>query len=105
MTINSPGDMEQARTRLQELRKQLTYHAHRYYVLDDPIIADVEYDRMLYPQHAHEFEKTITSHAWAKLQAMAADKISKGSRLHPSVQEHIQSIIDGDVPFEYRIVD
>ena len=46
MTINSPGDMEQARARLQELREQLTFHAHRYYVLDDPVIADVEYDRM-----------------------------------------------------------
>jgi len=46
LTINSPGDMEQARARLQELREQLTFHAHRYYVLDDPVIADVEYDRM-----------------------------------------------------------
>ena len=46
MTINSPGNMEQARARLQELREQLTYHAHRYYVLDDPVIADGEYDRM-----------------------------------------------------------
>lgn len=46
MTTNSPGDMEQARTRLQELREQLSFHAHRYYVLDDPVIADVEYDGM-----------------------------------------------------------
>ncbi|MBW1750451.1 MAG: NAD-dependent DNA ligase LigA [Deltaproteobacteria bacterium] len=38
--------MEQAKARLQELREQLTFHAHRYYVLDDPVIADVEYDRM-----------------------------------------------------------
>jgi len=46
LTINNPADMEQTRTRLQELREQLTFHAHRYYVLDDPVIADVEYDRM-----------------------------------------------------------
>lgn len=46
MTINSLKDMEQVKARLQELREQLTYHAHRYYVLDDPVIADVEYDRM-----------------------------------------------------------
>lgn len=37
---------EQARERLCELREQLTCHAHRYYVLDDPIIADGEYDRL-----------------------------------------------------------
>lgn len=37
---------EPARKRLAELREQLNYHAHRYYVLDDPLIADVEYDRL-----------------------------------------------------------
>ncbi len=39
-------EQKQAELELQELRKQLTYHGHRYYVLDDPVIADVEYDRM-----------------------------------------------------------
>jgi DNA ligase (NAD+) len=38
--------MEEARTRLHELRELLNFHAHRYYVLDDPVIADGEYDRM-----------------------------------------------------------
>lgn len=37
---------EQAANRLAELREQLNYHAYRYYVLDDPLIADVEYDRL-----------------------------------------------------------
>ncbi len=37
---------EQARERLRALREQLTCHAHRYYVLDDPIIADGEYDKL-----------------------------------------------------------
>jgi len=31
---------------IDELRKQLRYHSHRYYVLDDPHIPDAEYDRM-----------------------------------------------------------
>ena len=34
------------RQRLQALRKELHLHAHRYYVLDDPILADAEYDRL-----------------------------------------------------------
>ena len=37
---------EEAASRLQELRDQLNFHAHRYYVLDDPVIADGEYDRL-----------------------------------------------------------
>lgn len=32
--------------RLAELRNQLNYHNYRYYVLDNPVIADVEYDRL-----------------------------------------------------------
>ena len=36
-----------AAKRAAELRKQLEYHGHRYYVLDDPEISDVEYDELL----------------------------------------------------------
>ena len=34
------------RARLEALRKQLHEHSYRYYVLDDPSIPDVEYDRL-----------------------------------------------------------
>lgn len=40
-----PGDEEAAR-RLAELRQALHLHAYRYHVLDDPLIADGEYDRL-----------------------------------------------------------
>jgi DNA ligase (NAD+) len=33
--------------RAAELREQLDYHGHRYYVLDDPEISDPEYDELL----------------------------------------------------------
>lgn len=33
--------------RAQELREQLQYHAHRYYVLDEPEISDAQYDVLL----------------------------------------------------------
>ncbi|HEX5980684.1 MAG TPA: hypothetical protein VFY52_06305, partial [Thermoleophilaceae bacterium] len=36
-----------AAERAQELRKQLEYHNHRYYVLDDPEISDAGYDALL----------------------------------------------------------
>ncbi|WP_319550436.1 NAD-dependent DNA ligase LigA [Desulfogranum marinum] len=32
--------------RIEELRQQLHAHGHRYYVLDDPVISDGEYDRL-----------------------------------------------------------
>ncbi len=37
---------EEIKEQVRDLREQLNYHNYRYYVLDDPIIADVEYDRM-----------------------------------------------------------
>jgi DNA ligase (NAD+) len=32
--------------RLEKLREQIRFHAHRYYVLDDPVISDGEYDAL-----------------------------------------------------------
>ena len=40
MSTNDPAAQAQA------LREQLHFHAHRYYVLDDPQIPDAEYDRL-----------------------------------------------------------
>ncbi len=33
--------------RVEELRSALHHHNHRYFVLDDPVISDAEYDRMM----------------------------------------------------------
>ncbi|HHO48214.1 MAG TPA: NAD-dependent DNA ligase LigA [Desulfobacteraceae bacterium] len=41
-----PGDEQRAAERLAELRREISYHDHRYYVLDDPVISDAEYDRL-----------------------------------------------------------
>ena len=37
---------EAAAQRLATLRRELHRHAHHYYVLDDPLISDGEYDRL-----------------------------------------------------------
>ena len=34
-------------SRVDELRRQLEHHNHRYYVLDDPEVSDAEYDQLL----------------------------------------------------------
>ncbi len=37
---------EEAQKEIEKLRKDLHYHNYRYYVLDDPVISDAEYDRL-----------------------------------------------------------
>ncbi|MFD1260560.1 NAD-dependent DNA ligase LigA [Entomomonas asaccharolytica] len=37
---------EQAILRIEQLRKELNHHSYQYYVLDNPTIPDVEYDRL-----------------------------------------------------------
>lgn len=44
---NPSMNLEQARAEAQRLREELNYHAYRYYVLDDPVVSDEEYDAMM----------------------------------------------------------
>ena len=38
---------DEIRKRVEELRKEIHYHNYRYYVLNQPVISDAEYDRLL----------------------------------------------------------
>lgn len=40
-------DKQAAAARIEELRRQINYHNYRYYVLDQPVISDAEYDRLM----------------------------------------------------------
>ena len=37
----------EAKLRVEELREQINHHSYRYHVLDDPEVADVEYDELV----------------------------------------------------------
>ena len=36
-----------AKEELEQLKKEVAYHSYRYYALDDPVISDAEYDRLM----------------------------------------------------------
>ncbi len=46
-TIMAAMDAKGLRSRYEGLKSQLHFHNHRYHVLDQPVISDAEYDRML----------------------------------------------------------
>jgi DNA ligase (NAD+) len=56
MSPTSPISDSAAAQRAAELREQLHYHAHRYYVLDDPQLPDAEYDKLFQELQAIEAE-------------------------------------------------
>ena len=72
----------------------------------------IDWKNMLYPQYEERFEKTIPRKIFEGLQEKAKkilaesdkDKKTYGhSTLHPVVRKHMESIINGVVPFGYVI--
>jgi len=64
----------------------------------------IDYDLMLYPQYQYRFEKTISKETWEKLQEMALKNVSEKHKFtHPDVLKHWESIVDGIVPFGYKV--
>jgi len=55
-------DEQQAEKRLAELRREIRFHDHQYYVLDAPVISDGEYDRLYREliKFEEEFPQLIT---------------------------------------------
>ena len=51
--MSAPPDLL---ARVEELRRELAFHGHRYYVLDDPVIGDDRYDALLDELRAIEAE-------------------------------------------------
>lgn len=64
----------------------------------------VKFEHMLYPQYEEYFQQTISSETFKYLQEKAKQKIDEGNA-HFAVLAHWQSIVDGKVPFGYKIKD
>ena len=52
----STGDIDAARVRLEQLRSAVSYHQHRYYVLDNPELSDAAFDALFQELQALETE-------------------------------------------------
>ena len=40
-------DLDEIKSRIEELRTQINHHNYRYHVLDSPEISDAEYDLLM----------------------------------------------------------
>lgn len=58
----------------------------------------VEYRDMLFPQYDSKF-KQISKETWTYLQEEATKSLASETLMNPRVREHMQSIVNGVVPF------
>ena len=67
-------------------------------------LALLDYSNMLYPQYEYHFQRKISGDTWKWLQKKAEDMLSDdGAMMHPNVIKHLQTIVDGVVPFGYEV--
>jgi len=62
-----------------------------------------DWDNVLYPQYKDDFEKIIPGDVWVAIQKEARKNLDTVSGARPAVVAHWQSIVDGIVPFGYRV--
>src|SRR3954466_3604334 len=72
-----PPGLAPVAERAEELRKQLSHHGHRYYVLDDPEIGDDEYDKLLDELRSIEAEHPELLTPDSPTQRIGGEPISK----------------------------
>lgn len=65
----------------------------------------VNYDDMLYPQYEDKYEKTISKSTFEALQKAAKKNLETSGYAHPNVINHWESIVKGNVPFDYVVRD
>lgn len=63
----------------------------------------LEYDNMIYPQYAEQFDKIISANTWEHLQKKAAEHLAAETHAHPDIAAHWRGIVEGKVPFGYRV--
>jgi hypothetical protein len=76
----------------------------KFLTMNDGPVRLQEFNNMLYPQYAENFEKTITPETWEFLQKEADKNLTENTKhTHPNVLNHWKSIKNGQVPFGYQV--
>jgi DNA ligase (NAD+) len=86
-------------SRAKELREALEYHAHRYYVLDDPEVGDDVYDRLLDELRTLEREHPELASADSPTQRVGGEPVGRLEKV-----EHLEPMLSlGNVRTEAEL--
>jgi DNA ligase (NAD+) len=110
-----PMVQPEAEERVAELRRAINYHNYRYYVLDDPVVSDAEYDALMDELRALEAQhpELVTpdsptqrvgaqpAEGFAKVAhpapVLSLDKATSGEELH-AWWERVSKFLPADAP-------
>src|SRR3984885_8981925 len=93
---NKAGGRDEA-ARAAELRKQIDYHAYRYYVLDDPEIGDDQYDALFNELKALEEEHPELVSPDSPTQRVAPEPVSELEKVrHPQPMLSLGNVHSAD---------
>lgn len=65
----------------------------------------LDYDNLLYPQYDYKFEKAISESRWKTVQKQAERLLKEDEFACHDVVDHWKSIVDGNLPFGFKIGD
>jgi len=108
-------DIEQE---VEELRRTIDYHNHRYYVLDDPVVSDAEYDRLFHRLVELERQHPELSRPTSPTQRVGAPPAEKFQTVRHTVpmlslgnamadaefrdfDQRVRRVLEADGPIEY----
>ena len=81
--------------KIEQLRDEINHHNYRYYVLDDPVISDVEYDRLLTELRQLEIEHPELVTPDSPTQRAGAPPLEKFVKIrHPAPILSLASAVD-----------
>src|SRR5256885_11012035 len=111
-------EIDQYRKRAEALQRELNEHNYRYYVLDDPLISDAEYDRLFRRLSELENRHPELRDPLSPTQRVGAPPLTAFAQVRHSLpmlslanvvsrtemqefQERIQRVLKSDEPIEY----
>ena len=72
-------------------------------------MALLDYDNMLYPQYSERFNQELPVNVWENMQKCARQQLTQAQqnkiKAHPDVVTHWQQIVDGVVPFGWKVAE
>jgi DNA ligase (NAD+) len=88
---------DEVRQRVEELHKEINFHNYRYYVLNDPVASDAEYDRLMNELRRLEKEYPELLTPDSPTQRVGAPPLEAFERVaHPAPILSLDNAFDGD---------